>query len=152
MKSSESGVILSFFAVLVTLTLIASYTPLTEATAWPQILKSKGGAALPLKGHDIEQPWCRMKPLPQTVRRRGCEAKTVINNMCYGQCRSFYVPLGKKSFEACAFCTPVNSTTVSVVLNCPSRTKKQVVKKVQIISACSCRACGQKYISNKGNQ
>lgn len=152
MPASESGLL---YATLVPLILIASQvTTLTEATGLgstglKQLKPSKGGTPLPLIRTDIGQPWCRMRPFPQNVRRRDCETKTVMNNMCYGQCRSFYVPHRKSPFESCSFCTPVNSTTKNVVLNCPSRTKKkQVVKKVLIITACSCRVCGQKYIWN----
>lgn len=144
MQVSESGPL--SLAALVTLMLMASQAALTEAAGWQQMKASKGGITLPLTGEDIEQPWCRMNPFSQEVRRRGCETKTITNNMCYGQCRSFYIPVRKSSFESCSFCTPVNSTTESVVLKCPSRTKTQVVKKVQIITACSCRVCGQKYI------
>lgn len=146
MQASESGQLR--FATLVTVMLMASQATTTEATGWQQMLASKGGTTLSLTGQDIEQPWCRMKPLPQKIRRRGCETTTVMNNLCYGQCRSFYVPHRKSSFESCSFCTPINSTTENVVLSCPSKTKKQVVKKIKIITACSCRVCGQKYIWN----
>ncbi|XP_020626763.1 gremlin-2-like [Orbicella faveolata] len=144
MQASESGRL--SFATLVTLMLMASQASTTKASGLQQLLKSNAGTELSLSGQDIEQPWCRMKPLPQKVRRRGCETATIMNNLCYGQCRSFYVPHRKGYFESCSFCTPINSTTENVVLSCPSKTKKQVVKKVKIITACSCRVCGQKYI------
>lgn len=145
MQASESGpVSFTAFVTLMLMQLMASQVAITEASLWQQMMESKGGIQVPIT--DIGQPWCRMKPLTQRVRRRGCETETVINNMCYGQCRSFYIPVRRNFFESCSFCTPINSTTKSVVLNCPSRTKKQIVKKVQIITACSCRVCGQKYI------
>ena len=147
MQASESGTLR--FATLVTLMLMAaSQASTTKASGLQQLLESNAGTVVSLTGQDIEQPWCRMKPLPQKVRRRGCETATVMNNLCYGQCRSFYIPHRKSYFESCSFCTPTNSTTENVVLSCPSKTKKQVVKKVKIITACGCRVCGQKYIWN----
>ena len=147
MQASESGTLR--FATLVTLMLMAaSQASTTKASSLQQLQESNAGTVVSLTGQDIEQPWCRMKPLPQKVRRRGCETATVMNNLCYGQCRSFYIPHRKSYFESCSFCTPTNSTTENVVLSCPSKTKKQVVKKVKIITACGCRMCGQKYIWN----
>lgn len=146
MQASESGTLR--FATLVTLMLLASLALTTQASGLQQLLESNAGTSLSLTGQDIEQAWCRMKPLPQKVRRRGCKTATIMNNLCYGQCRSFYVPQRKSYFESCSFCTPINSTTENVVLSCPSKKTKHVVKKVKIITACSCRVCGQKYIWN----
>ena len=143
MLASESGL---FPATLLVLMLMMSEVIAAEAAGWQKLKTSNGGTSVPLTGQDIGQPWCKMQPLQQTVRRRGCEAKTVSNNLCNGQCRSFYIPFRKRPFESCSFCTPINSTTINVVLNCPTRKKKQVVKKVKIITECSCRVCGQRYI------
>lgn len=114
------------------------------ASGWsPSIGKGK---EFPLTRHDLGQPWCRMKQFEQTIRRRGCEEKTILNNLCYGQCRSFYIPYGRKTFESCSTCTPVSSKINTVVLNCPQRNPpSRVVKKVKIITYCSCRVCGKTY-------
>lgn len=115
-----------------------------SASGWsPSIGKGK---EFPLTRHDLGQPWCRMKQFEQTIRRRGCEEKTILNNLCYGQCRSFYIPYGRKTFESCSSCTPVSSKINTVVLNCPQRNPpSRVVKKVKIITYCSCRVCGKTY-------
>ena len=113
----------------------------------PSILKSKGGLVLPFTGEDIGQPWCRIQSFKQTIRRRGCEPRTVMKNLCYGQCRSFYIPYRKINFESCSYCTPVASEMKNIVLNCPDRSPpSQVVKKVKIVTACSCHVCGTRYI------
>jgi len=144
MRASESSLVF----LMLLLTLENSQGGKTH-TGWrPQrIKKLKAGLQLPITAQDIGKPWCRMKAFPQTIRRRGCEARTITNNICYGQCRSFYIPLRKIEFESCSFCTPVSSETETVVLNCPNRSPpSRLVKKVKIITACSCRVCGKKYI------
>ena len=117
------------------------------ASLSPSILYSKGGSVLPITGEDIGQPWCRIQSFKQTIRRRGCEARTVMKNLCYGQCRSFYIPYRKINFETCSYCTPVSSEMKNIVLNCPDRSPpSQIVKKIKIVTACSCRVCGTRYI------
>lgn len=146
MQSSENFLFLSVFVLL---TLMDSQGGKTDAGRMrPQsMIKSKRDRVLPLTREDIGQPWCKMQPFQQTIRRRGCQARNVTNNLCYGQCRSFYVPYRKNFFESCSYCTPVSSKTEIVMLNCPDRSPpSRVVKRVKIVTACSCRVCGERYI------
>ena len=146
MRASEGSLIFSMFALLMLMDLHGAKIE----TGWrPQsIMKSKRrGMVLPLKGQDVGNSWCKMQQFQQTIRRRGCELRKVTNNLCYGQCRSFYIPYSKNYFESCSFCTPISSEMRNVVLNCPFRSPpRRVVKQVKIITACSCRVCGQSYI------
>lgn len=113
------------------------------------ITANGGSKSLPLYLKDIGRPWCKMQSFNHTIRRRGCEPKIVTKNLCFGQCRSFYVPLRKKTFESCAYCTPVAFTMKSVTLNCTGRSQhKRMVKSIKVVTACSCRVCGSKYIDN----
>ena len=144
MPTSERGL---FPAILLGLILVVSEPTTAEASGRHRLPTSKGGITVPITPQEIGQAWCKTKPIRQTIRKRGCESKMVENNMCYGQCRSFYIPIRKGAFESCSFCTPVNSTTLKVVLNCPTRKIKKVVKNVKIITECSCRVCASlRYI------
>lgn len=114
---------------------------------WLSKMKSKGGTIIPIAGEDIRQPWCNMTSIQQTIRSRGCETKTVINNLCYGQCRSFYIPHRRRVFESCSYCSPVSFKMKTIILNCPNTSPaRPVLKNVKIITACSCRVCGKRYI------
>ena len=117
----------------------------TERKSLQSLLTSKGATFLPLT--DIGQPWCKMQSFNHTIRRRGCEEMTVVKRLCYGQCRSFYIPYRKTTFQSCSYCTPVAFTTKPVVLNCPFRSPPgQLVKSINVVTACRCRACEKKYL------
>ncbi|XP_032241993.2 cerberus [Nematostella vectensis] len=107
-------------------------------------LPLKGGStimSLKLKRNDLRGDWCKLRPVLQKLHHPGCNSSFIMNNMCYGQCMSFFIP---RHFTSCAFCTPVSKNVVSVHLKCAGDLK--VVKKVSIIQSCSCRPCGNQYI------
>ena len=140
----SSGSVLVFFMFIL---LLMECRGGRSKAGWLSIMKSKGGTIIPVAGEDIRQPWCNMTSIQQTIRSRGCEAKAVMNNLCYGQCRSFYIPHRRKVFESCSYCTPVSFKMKTIILNCPNRSPaKRVLKNVKIITACSCRVCGNRYI------
>ncbi|RWS03735.1 gremlin-2-like protein [Dinothrombium tinctorium] len=83
----------------------------------------------------------------------------ILNNYCYGQCQSFYIPsytddfgnssssgdsstkkanIEEAAFKSCAFCKPHQSVYVSIRLICPSRSPPFKQKRVQKIKKCRC--------------
>ncbi|CRL01221.1 CLUMA_CG014177, isoform A [Clunio marinus] len=127
-----------------------------------KILKSSKSALFIAKKELLKQDWCKTEPFEQKIREDGCYSKKVINNFCYGQCNSFYVPKTPRrrrrnhrnqrdhrvrqshnnvdSFRSCAYCKPKEYTFVNVILKCPSLTPNYRRKRIQIVKECRCIA------------
>jgi len=144
-----TNIIITFFAFLQMQFQSNGEKATTNLPPFQSFITANGGSkSLPLDLTNIGRPWCKMQSFNLTIRRRGCEPKTVTKNLCFGQCRSFYVPFRKKTFESCAYCTPVAFTVKSVLLNCPGRSQHdRMAKSIKVVTACSCRVCGTKYIN-----
>ena len=90
--------------------------------------------------------WCKTEPFQQIIHEPGCQRQRIVNKFCYGQCNSFFIPKSDSedqdggSFRSCAYCTPVNSEWMDVVLVCPLLTPPRLVKRVQIVTQCKCMA------------
>ncbi|RWS03123.1 hypothetical protein B4U79_12648, partial [Dinothrombium tinctorium] len=77
-----------------------------------------------------KKAFCRISPLKQRIFDIGCRPKMILNNYCYGQCQSFYIPsytddfgnssssgdsstkkanIEEAAFKSCAFCKPHQS-------------------------------------------
>ena len=140
-KSSQVTVLLLCSVVLLN-TLVVE----TAEAKRMGIKSSKSGHILPVTAHDLGRPWCTMKSFQQQLRVRGCKEQHITNNLCFGQCRSFFIPRRKNYFQSCSACTPVSAVVKKVALECPDRRTKRVVKEVKIITSCECRVCGQLYI------
>lgn len=105
---------------------------------------------LPLKGGDVQislgklnltKDWCIAHPFKDKIHHHGCETLEVENNMCYGQCNSFYIP--PKKFIYCSYCAPSRMETKNVRLECPGQNPSFVIKKVKIVLECACKEeCG----------
>ncbi|RWS06915.1 gremlin-2-like protein [Dinothrombium tinctorium] len=104
--------------------------------------------------------FCQTSSFKQKILEPGCLPKIVLNNYCYGQCNSFYIPTysdesdtaaeknqqqqqtdgnyEEAAFKSCAFCKPRKFRYISVRLNCPSHSPPFKHKRVQIIEKCRC--------------
>lgn len=100
---------------------------------------SSGSSIMNLGRLNLKTDWCNAHPFKETVRHHGCESVEIDNNMCYGQCNSFYIP---KRFFSCSYCAPSREETVSVRLECPGKNPSFVIKKVKIVLDCACKDCG----------
>ncbi|XP_028343587.1 neuroblastoma suppressor of tumorigenicity 1 isoform X1 [Physeter macrocephalus] len=112
--------------------------------------------------------WCEAKNITQIVGHSGCEAKSIQNRACLGQCFSYSVPntfpQSTESLVHCDSCMPAQSMweiTLSslkdhacpcvpragmekVTLECPGHEEvPRVDKLVEKILHCSCQACGK---------
>ena len=105
-----------------------------------QDLPLKGGSSVMSLGRlNLKTDWCNPHPFNETVRHHGCTTVKVTNNMCYGQCNSFYIP---KRFFSCSYCAPSRMESLNVRLECPGQNPDFVIKKVKIVSECACKDCG----------
>ncbi|CDW57160.1 gremlin [Trichuris trichiura] len=91
---------------------------------------------------------CRTIPFKQRIRIDGCLSKTVVNNICHGQCNSFFIPRLHSSklralFESYSVCRPTQVTTVTVHLRCPNRVTPIVRRKYFKVKQCSCMSASE---------
>lgn len=92
--------------------------------------------------------WCEAKNITQIVGHNGCEAKSIQNRACLGQCFSYSVPntfpQSTESLVHCDSCMPAQSMWEIVTLECPGHEEvPRVDKLVEKIVHCSCQACGK---------
>lgn len=109
---------------------------------------------------------CGVQKIPYRVKEKGCLARSILINFCYGQCNSFFIPIAYKrqknrngylentveyfsepetiiyseSFRSCGFCKPDKYTWVTVTLRCPSNPPVIRRKRIQKIQECRCQA------------
>lgn len=104
-----------------------------------KFLLKEGGSAMSLGRLSLKTDWCIAHPFNETVRHHGCTTVEVTNNMCYGQCNSFYIP---RRFFSCSYCAPSKMESKNVRLECPGQNPAFVIKKVHIVLECACKDCG----------
>ena len=106
-------------------------------------LPLKNGMSLINLGHlDLKTDMCKAYHFKETVRHHGCKSVNIDNNMCYGQCNSFYIP---KRFVSCSYCAPTRQEVVGVRLECPGQNPDFVIKKVSVVKECGCKDCGLEH-------
>ncbi|XP_042321873.1 gremlin-1-like [Sceloporus undulatus] len=92
----------------------------------------------------LNQGWCKMQALKQTIHEEGCKSYTFINRFCYGQCNSFYIPWHTSDergvFQSCFFCKPKKVSTTTVILHCPDRLPPRRMKRIRQVEECRCTA------------
>lgn len=94
-----------------------------------------------MKKSDLRNDWCKTRPFKQTIRVSGCLPVEVMNNFCYGQCNSLYIPSHESSqplFESCTSCLPQRTFTRTVTLRCPSLPVKFRKHKYTHSKKCRC--------------
>ncbi|XP_028985594.1 DAN domain family member 5 [Betta splendens] len=103
----------------------------------------KVGVSLPLSLKDATQT-CSAVAFTQRVTADGCEAATVHNKLCFGQCSSLFVPsdgdLGGAGppphrTAPCSRCAPSRARTVAVPLRCGAETRH---RSVMVVEECRC--------------
>lgn len=110
-------------------------------------IKGSRKAVVVTKKTYLRKEWCKTQPLKQVIREKGCLRTTVLNNFCYGQCNSFFVPKSDKkdqgpaAFMSCGFCKPRHFRTILVTLRCPGKKGMRFKRKrIQGIKKCRCMA------------
>ncbi|KAL8605797.1 hypothetical protein ACOMHN_066387 [Nucella lapillus] len=95
----------------------------------------------------LKKEWCKTQPLKQVVRMKGCLKTKILNNFCYGQCNSFFIPKkarrdkNAEAFLSCGFCRPRRFRWILVTLRCPGKNGVRFKRKrVQFIKKCRCMA------------
>lgn len=106
-------------------------------------LPLKNGMSLINLGHlDLKTDLCKAYHFKETVKHHGFNSVTIDNNMCYGQCNSFYIP---KRFVSCSYCAPSIQEVVSVRLERPGQNPDFMIKKVTVVKECGCKDCGLEH-------
>lgn len=88
----------------------------------------------------IKRGSCKTRPIVQTVQVKGCLPLKILNNYCYGQCNSVYIPQpvsDQPLFDMCAGCRPARVYWKRVTLRCPDSPVK--FKKHKYLHAKRCR-------------
>lgn len=117
-------------------------------TSIVDVLKSNKNPIIIAKANNFKPDWCLTLNLKQTVTEVGCRPKYIMNNFCYGQCNSIYIPLFGSSdsdkinntFQSCAFCKPLKTVWVNVTLRCPKLVPPTRTKRVKRIQKCRCQS------------
>ncbi|XP_060070595.1 gremlin-2-like [Ylistrum balloti] len=98
------------------------------------------------KRQHLKKEWCKTQHFTQVVREPGCLSRTIVNNFCYGQCNSFFIPksdrrkLKEAAFVSCGFCKPRAFSTIRVTLMCPGKNYRLKRKRILKIKKCRCMA------------
>ncbi|XP_068583905.1 DAN domain family member 5 [Cebidichthys violaceus] len=102
----------------------------------------KMSVSLPINLKDTKQA-CTAVPFTQRVTADGCDAVTVHNKLCFGQCSSLFVPSegefagpGALRHRApCSRCAPSKTHIVAVPLRCRAKIQE---KQVMVVEECKC--------------
>lgn len=92
--------------------------------------------------YNPQRQFCRGKFIKHVISHPGCISKAIINKMCYGMCKSAYVPDDGKDKKPrgslCVQCQPASMVWSTVSLKCPNSRQKFILKKVRKIRKCHC--------------
>lgn len=86
--------------------------------------------------------WCKTRSVEQIVKIPGCLPVKIVNNYCFGQCSSIYIPHYNSplpAFESCTACIPAKTHWRSVTLKCPKAEVKVRKHRYRHIKKCRCR-------------
>ncbi|XP_055942536.1 uncharacterized protein LOC129972425 [Argiope bruennichi] len=109
------------------------------------LLKADGPGQVIFGADEVKKDWCRTIPFNQTVTSGRCKPKVVRNNLCYGQCNSFFIPQSERTsnkvaFQSCANCKPQRLRWVNVTLSCPGQNPPKVQTTILKVESCRCIA------------
>ena len=103
----------------------------------------------------LKSDWCKSQPVRQHIRTTTDCHGVVINQFCYGQCNSFFIPkdlvidsnqenIQPDYFKSCSFCKPKTLEWVSVRLRCKNiettKMPRFITKKIKRVKGCMCVA------------
>ena len=102
----------------------------------------------------LKSDWCKSQPVRQHIQTTSNCHGVVINQFCYGQCNSFYIPkdividpdqeIESGYFKSCSFCKPKTLEWISVRLRCKNveNTKMPhfITKQIKRVKGCTCVA------------
>ena len=102
----------------------------------------------------LKSDWCKSQPVRQQISTTTNCHGVVINQFCYGQCNSFYIPkdiaidsnedIEPEYFKSCSFCKPKTLEWISVRLRCKNiettKMPRFITKKVKRVKGCTCVA------------
>ena len=118
------------------------------------ILKTSMRAKKITERRYLKRDWCKSQPVRQHLRTKSNCHGMIINQFCYGQCNSFYIPkdleidpdqeIAPDYFKSCSFCKPKKLEWVSVRLRCKNieatRMPRFITKKIKRVKGCTCIA------------
>ena len=133
--------------------LLCSFSVIQARPATKSRAKSKPAGLNSLKGtrmqslsmmnpSQLKRGWCNMSSVEQVVKIPGCLPAKIVNNYCFGQCSSIYIPHYNSivpAFESCTACTPVKIIWRSVTLKCPNAKKTVRKHRYRHVKRCRCR-------------
>lgn len=95
------------------------------------------------KAEYLRAEWCKTEPLKQIIREKGCLKRKIMNQFCYGQCNSFFIPQSEgaeqnEAFVSCAFCKPRKFSWITITLRCPGKRPRFQRKRIQRVQKCRC--------------
>ncbi|XP_026870051.2 DAN domain family member 5 [Electrophorus electricus] len=110
---------------------------------WQRVMHRNENArevlSLPFVPKDITKQSCSALPFTQRITEEGCEAASVHNKLCFGQCSSLFVPPNGESTghhsAPCSRCAPAKARTVLVILRCGTQVRE---KHVMVVEECKC--------------
>lgn len=109
------------------------------------LLKSDGPGQVIFGADEVKKDWCRTIPFNQSVTASRCKTKVIKNNLCYGQCNSFFIPQSERTsnkvaFQSCANCKPQRLRWVNVTLSCPGQNPPKMQMTILKVESCRCIA------------
>lgn len=135
------------FSVFYVVCLLVATTAARPSKVQEDGLKSEDEAdVFIMKKSDLRNDWCKTRPFKQTIQVNGCLPLEVMNNFCYGQCNSLYIPSHESSeplFQSCTSCLPQRTFTKTVTLRCPSLPVKFRKHKYTYSKKCRCSSVKQ---------
>ena len=140
------------FSVIFMVCLLIGTTLARPSKVQEDGLTSSGEDVFIMKKSDLRNDWCKTRPFKQTIRVPGCLPVQVMNNFCYGQCNSLYIPSHASQqplFESCTSCLPQRSFMKTVTLRCPSLPVKFRKHKYLRSKKCRCSSV-QRWINEDG--
>ena len=118
------------------------------------VLKTSMKAKTITETRYLKKDWCKSQPVRQKIKTRNNCLAVVINQFCFGQCNSFYIPKDITTdpdrepvpdyFKSCSFCKAKKEEWISVRLRCKNirktRMPRFIIKKMKRIKGCTCIA------------
>lgn len=118
------------------------------------VLKTSIKAKIVTERKYLKKDWCKSQPVKQKIQTTSNCRGMIINQFCYGQCNSFYIPkdvitdpdekIIPEYFKSCSFCKPKKEEWVSVRLRCRNIKRtgmpRFINKKIKRVKGCTCIA------------